>query len=435
METVEVKALSGVSNAIEIKKTSSFLRKFLAFSGPGYLIAVGYMDPGNWVTDIAGGSKFGYKLIFVIFISNIMAILLQYLAIKLGVVAELDLAQACRRYYSKFTSFLLWILAEIAIIACDIAEIIGFAIGLNLLFNIPIYIGVIITAFDVFILLGLQNKSFRYLEFLVIFMILIILVCLGINIFLSNPNFSEIVYNCLFPTQEIISNNKMLYITAGILGATIMPHNLYLHSSIVRTRKYENNFDSKSEAIKFMAIDSSLALFLAFFINSAILIVAAATFYMNGYFDVCELQDAYKLLEPLLGTSIASTVFAIAILISGQNSTITGTLAGQIIMEGFIDLKLKPYVRRILSRSLAIVPAIFTIIFFGEHSLSNLLIFSQIILSMQLSFAIFPLIQFTSQKEIMGKFKNSIKIKIASYFIACLIASLNLWLVYVSIKI
>lgn len=423
------KSLEEVHRSIAIPKTFSFWRKLLAFGGPGFLVAVGYMDPGNWATDLAGGSRFGYTLLSVIFFSNLMAILLQHLSIKLGIVTGRDLAQASRDHYKKPVAFMLWIFAEIAIAACDLAEVIGSAIALNLLFGIPLMVGIIITALDVLLLLALQHKGFRYLEALVITLILTIIGCFGLEIWLSQPSIMGILQG-LLPSPEIIVNKDMLFIAAGILGATVMPHNLYLHSAIVQTRNYDESNEGKKEAIKFATIDSTVALFLAFFVNAAILITAAATFHGKGVGEVAEIQDAYKLLTPLLGTTLASTVFALALLASGQNSTITGTLAGQIIMEGFINIRLKPWLRRLITRLIAIVPAIIVVALYGNHGLNQLLILSQVILSMQLSFAVFPLVKFTSEKIKMGPFVNPFWITILSYCIAFVIALLNIWLVF-----
>lgn len=422
------KSLEEVHRSIHIPKTFSFWRKMLAFAGPGFLVAVGYMDPGNWATDLAGGSQFGYSLLCVIFFSNLIAIVLQHLSAKLGIVTGRDLAQACHDHYSKPVSFALWILAEIAIVACDLAEVIGSAIALNLLFGIPIIIGILITAADVFILLLLQHKGFRYLEALVITLIVTIIGCFGIEIWLSQPVVADVLKGFI-PTAELFTNRDMLYIAAGILGATVMPHNLYLHSAIVQTRSYEETLEGKKEAVKFATIDSTAALLLAFFVNAAILVTAAAAFYAKGYNEVAEIQDAYKLLTPLLGTSLASTVFALALLASGQNSTITGTLAGQIIMEGFINFKIKPWLRRIITRLLAIIPAVAVIVIFGKTGLAQLLILSQVVLSMQLSFAVFPLVQFTSEEKKMGPFKNAKWLKVTAYAMAFIIAALNIWLI------
>ncbi len=421
------KSLEEVYKSIPIQDKTSFFKKLLSFTGPGYLVAVGYMDPGNWATDIAGGSKFSYSLLSVILISNCMAVILQYLALKLGIVTGRDLAQACRDHYSQATSFCLWILAEIAIIACDLAEIIGSALALNLLFSIPLLWGVIITAFDVFLLLLLQHRSFRYLESIVIILIVTILSCFAINIFLSSPNLTDLLKGFI-PTKELITNPEMLYIAVGILGATVMPHNLYLHSSVVQTRGYAETDSAKKEAIFFSTLDSTIALSLAFLVNAGILIVAAAVFYTRGLYEIAEIQDAYQLLTPLLGSQMASIVFACALLAAGQNATITGTLAGQIIMEGFTSFSLAPWVRRFLSRSLAIVPAIFVVWHYGQNGLSHLLLLSQVILSLQLPFAVFPLVQFTCHQGKMGIFANSFYLKITGYFLGFFIVLLNSWL-------
>jgi manganese transport protein len=423
------KSLEDVHGTIAIQKQGSFFKKLLAFSGPGYLVAVGYMDPGNWATDLAGGSKFGYSLLSVILISNCMAIVLQYLSLKLGIVMGRDLAQACRDHYSKPVSIFLWLLAEIAIIACDLAEVIGSALALYLLFHIPLVCGVIITALDVLLLLMLQQKSFRYLESLVIVLIFTILACFAINIFLSMPHIGALMQGFI-PTAELLTNAEMLYIAIGILGATVMPHNLYLHSAVVQTRSYEETHEAKQEAIFFSTIDSTVALCLAFLVNAGILVVAAAVFNTRGMHEVAEIQDAYHLLSPLLGTYLASVVFACALLASGQNATVTGTLAGQIIMEGFTTMRCKPWLRRFISRALAIVPAIIGVWYFGQHGLAQLLLLSQVVLSLQLPFAVFPLVLFTSQKEKMGDFVNTKSMKIISYSIAYIIALLNGWLLY-----
>jgi manganese transport protein len=422
------KSLEEFHGSVEVKNKFTFFRKLLAFSGPGYLIAVGYMDPGNWATDLAGGSRFGYTLLFVILLSNLFAILLQHLALKLGIATGRDLAQACRDFFPRPINFILWIMAEIMIIACDLAEVIGSAIALNLLFHIPLQIGVIITALDVIVLLALFNRGFRYLEIIVITLIVTILTCFGLEILFAQPNFPSILKG-LIPTSEIITNTEMLYIAVGILGATVMPHNLYLHSSIVQTRRYQQTLVAKKEAIKFATIDSTIALSLAFFVNAAILIVAAATFFTNGYNQVAEIEEAYKLLSPLLGVGAASTLFAFALLASGQNSTITATLAGQVIMEGFLNIHIKPWLRRIITRLLAIIPAVAVLTIYGGQGLGKLLILSQVILSIQLSFAVFPLVFFTSNKKIMGSFANPLWIKILAILIAIIIAGLNLWLI------
>jgi manganese transport protein len=403
-------------------------RKVLAFAGPGYLVAVGYMDPGNWATDLAGGSQFGYSLLTVILMSNLMAILLQGLSSKLGIVTGRDLAQACRDHYSRPVSLALWVLCELAIAACDLAEVIGSAIALNLLFGITLPIGIGITALDVLLVLYLQNKGFRLLEALVIALVATVGACFLFEILLSQPPFGEVMRGFI-PSKEIVTNSSMLYVAVGILGATVMPHNLYLHSSIVQTRKYEESSEGKREAVKFAFIDSTLALSIALFINAAILIIAAATFHTSGHSEVAEIQDAYKLLTPLLGAG-ASTVFALALLASGQNSTLTGTLAGQIVMEGFLNLRLRPWLRRLITRAIAIVPAAIVAVIYGESGTAKLLILSQVILSMQLSFAVFPLVRFTSDKVKMGEFVNPHWLKALAYFVAVVIASLNIWLLF-----
>ena len=402
-------------------------RKLLAFAGPGYLVAVGYMDPGNWATDLAGGSQFGYTLLSVVLISNLMAVLLQGLACKLGIVTGRDLAQACRDHYSKPVAFGLWVLCEIAIAACDLAEVIGTAIALNLLFNIPLAWGVFITALDVLLILYLQDKGFRYLEALVIALVMVVGLCFLFEIIVSKPDFLGVAKGFI-PTTEILRNPAMLYIAIGILGATVMPHNLYLHSSIVQTRSYEESAEGKKEAVRFAFLDSTIALSIALFINAAILIVAAATFYRTGNTQVAEIQDAYRLLSPLLGVGVASTVFALALLASGQNSTLTGTLAGQIVMEGFLNIRLRPWLRRLITRGIAIVPAAITAILYGESGTARLLILSQVILSLQLSFAVFPLVMFTSDKRKMGQFVNPGWLKFLAYSVAVIIATLNVWL-------
>jgi manganese transport protein len=384
------------------------------------------MDPGNWATDLAGGSQFGYTLLTVILVSNLMAILLQGLSSKLGIVTGRDLAQACRDHYSKPVSFFLWVICELAIAACDLAEVIGSAIALNLLFGIPLPLGIGITALDVLIVLYLQNKGFRVLEALVITLIATVGICFLFEIIISHPPFGEVMRGFL-PTKQVVANPAMLYVAVGILGATVMPHNLYLHSSIVQTRKYDESREGKKEAVKFAFIDSTIALSFALFINAAILIVAAATFHTSGHHEVAEIQDAYKLLTPLLGAG-ASTMFALALLASGQNSTLTGTLAGQIVMEGFLNIRLRPWVRRLITRSIAIVPAAIVAILYGESGTAELLVFSQVILSMQLSFAVFPLVKFTSDKVKMGEFANPRWLKALAYLVASVIAGLNIWL-------
>jgi manganese transport protein len=418
-------SLQDVYRTIPIDGTT-FFRKLLAFAGPGYLVAVGYMDPGNWATDLAGGSKFGYTLLSIVLLSNLMAVLLQGLASKLGIVTGRDLAQACRDHYSRPVTVVLWLLCEIAIAACDLAEVIGSAIALNLLFNIPVAVGVLITGFDVLLLLALQRRGVRVLEALVITLIATVGLCFLFEIVLARPNVGEIARGFL-PTSQIITNREMLYVAIGILGATVMPHNLYLHSSIVQTRKYEETPTGKREAVRFAFIDSTIALTFAFFINAAILIIAAATFHTSGHPEVAEIQDAHKLLTPLLGAG-ASTAFALALLASGQNSTLTGTLAGQIVMEGFLNIRIRPWLRRLITRLIAIVPAAIIAIFYGESGTAQLLILSQVILSLQLSFAVFPLVMFTSDRVKMGAFVNSRGVRAAAWIVAVVIASLNAWL-------
>ena len=420
-------SLAEVYRTIPVSQVA-WWRKALAFAGPGYLVAVGYMDPGNWATDLAGGSRFGYALLSVVVISNLLAILLQGLAAKLGIVTGRDLAQACRDHYSRGTSFALWVICELAIAACDLAEVIGSAIALNLLFGIPIVVGTVLTALDVLLVLFLQHKGFRLLEALVIALITTIAGCFIFEIIISHPVWSDILAGAV-PNASLIEDRQKLYIAMGILGATVMPHNLYLHSSIVQTRRYDETVAGRRMAVRFAFLDSTFALTLALFINAAILIVAAATFYVSGHHEVAEIQDAYRLLTPLLGVTGASTFFALALLASGQNSTLTGTLAGQIVMEGFLDIRLRPWVRRLITRVIAIVPAVLTAIFFGETGTAKLLVLSQVILSVQLSFAVFPLVRFTSDRTKMGEFVNPLWLKALSYAVAVLIALLNVWLI------
>ena len=399
-------------------------RRALAFAGPGYLVAVGYMDPGNWATDLAGGSAFGYALLSVILISNLMAILLQGLAAKLGIVTGRDLAQACRDHYSRPATLALWVLCEVAIAACDLAEVIGSAIALNLLFGIPLPVGIVITALDVLLVLLLQHKGFRLLEALVVVLIATIAGCFLFEIVIARPALAAVLHGFV-PTVGIVRDPAKLYIAIGILGATVMPHNLYLHSSIVQTRRYEESAAGKRMAVRYAFVDSTVALSLALFINAAILVVAAATFHRAGRTDVAEIQQAYQLLTPLLGVTGASAVFAFALLASGQNSTLTGTLAGQIVMEGFLNIRLRPWLRRLITRGIAIVPAALTAIFFGENGTARLLILSQVILSLQLSFAVFPLVRFTSDRAKMGEFVNPVWLKTLAYGVAVVIAALN----------
>src|SRR5579862_9217881 len=422
-------SLSEVHRSIVIPVTASFWRKLFAFSGPGFLIAVGYMDPGNWATDLAGGAQFGYTLLSIVMISNLMAILLQHLSIKLGIATGRDLAQACRDHYSTPTVWFLWILCEIAIAACDLAEVVGSAIALQLLFGIPLVWGCLITAADVMAVLFLQTKGFRYIEALVITLIATIAGCFGAELFFSKPHVGPMLLGFL-PSPDILTNQNMLYVAIGIIGATVMPHNLYLHSSIVQTRKFEQDATGKREAIKFATIDSTVALMFALLVNGAILALAAAAFHWSGHQGVAEIQDAYKLLSPLLGVGGAGMLFAVALLASGQNSTLTGTLAGQVVMEGFVNIRLRPWLRRLITRLIAIVPAVCVIGFFGESKTTELLVASQVVLSMQLGFAVWPLMRFTGEKTKMGGFANRTWLKILGWTTTAVIIILNVKLLF-----
>ncbi|PSH04185.1 MAG: divalent metal cation transporter [Acidobacteria bacterium] len=420
--------LPEIRTHVPLPHRAGVMRKLLAFAGPGFLIAVGYMDPGNWATDLAAGSRYNYSLLYVIVLSNLLAILLQSLSIKLGVVSGLDLAQACRERFGRGTAFGLWVLAEVAITACDLAEVIGSAIALQLLFHIPLLIGVVITGFDVLLLLLLENRGFRYIEAIVVTLTATIGLCFGLEILFSKPEFGLALKSMFVPDPVILQDPLMLYIAIGILGATVMPHNLYLHSAIVQTRDYARTPEGRREALRYCNIDSAVALTVALFVNAAILVVAAATFYRAGHHQVAEIQDAYKLMSGLLGVNAASGVFALALLASGQNSTLTGTLAGQIVMEGFLRMRAKPWVRRLITRLVALVPAVVVTAIAGERGTAQLLIFSQVVLSMQLSFAVFPLVMFTSDRKLMGEFVNPPWIKALSWATALLIAGLNIWL-------
>ncbi len=422
-------SLPEVHRSIFVPGKASFWRKMLAFAGPGFLVAVGYMDPGNWATDLAGGAQFGYTLLSVILISNLMAILLQHLCVKLGVVTGRDLAQACRDHYPRPVVWFLWVLCELAIAACDLAEVVGSAIALQLLFGIPLVWGCIITCLDVLAVLYLQNKGFRYVEALVITLIATIGACFAAELFFAKPSLAGVMLGFV-PSSAILTNHEMLYVSIGILGATVMPHNLYLHSSIVQTRMFERTPEGRREAIKFATIDSSAALMFALFINGAILILAAAAFHWNGHRDVAEIQDAYRLLSPTLGVGVASTLFAVALLASGQNSTLTGTLAGQIVMEGFLNFRITPWLRRLITRAIAIIPAVCIIGYFGESKTTDLLVASQVILSMQLGFAVWPLMRFTCEKAKMGEFSNPLWISILGWTTAIVIITLNLKLLF-----
>jgi manganese transport protein len=423
----QIPSLPEVYETVRLTRSPQYWRRLLGFLGPGFLISVGYMDPGNWATDIAGGSRFGYTLLFVIMASNLMAILLQSLSLKLGIATERDLAQVCHQSYGPRVSYVLWIFAEIAIAACDMAEVIGSAIALELLFHIPLFYGVLITGADVLLILFLERWGFRTIEALVIALIGTIVSLFGVQMFLSRPEYGLALHSLFVPSPSIVTNPDMLFIAIGILGATVMPHNLYLHSSIVQSRKYERTSKGKREAIQMANIDSALALTVALFVNAAILIVAAAVFHRSGHFEVGAIQDAYKLLSPLVGAAGASTLFAIALLASGQNSSITGTLAGQIVMEGFIHFKLAPWLRRLVTRSLAIIPTIIVVAIMGEQGTEKLLLFSQVILSLQLSFAVIPLVLFTGNRKIMGEFVNARWLQGLSWCVAVLIAGLNAW--------
>jgi manganese transport protein len=420
-------SLPEVHSSVRISRSPLYWRRLLGFLGPGFLISVGYMDPGNWATDIAGGSRFGYTLLFVIMASNLMAILLQSLSLKLGVATERDLAQLCRESYRPWVSFSLWVGAEIAIAACDLAEVIGSAIALNLLFHIPLFYGVLITGLDVLLILLMQRWGFRYVEALVITLIGTIIALFGVQLVLSRPEYWPAFKNLIVPSPQIVTNWEMLYIAIGMLGATVMPHNLYLHSSIVQSRRYQRTPEGKREAIFMANVDSALALTIALFVNAAIVVVAAAVFNRSGHFEVAAIQDAYKMLSPLVGAAGASTLFAIALLASGQNSSITGTLAGQVVMEGFLHIKVAPWLRRLITRSLAIIPTIIVVAITGEQGTEKLLLLSQVILSLQLSFAVVPLVIFTGSRAKMGEFVNGRWLQCLSWFTAALIAGLNGW--------
>ena len=425
----QTRSLPEVNSTVEIPTAGRWWRRLLAFAGPGYLVSVGYMDPGNWATDLAGGSKFGYTLLSVILLSNLMAILLQALAARLGIVTDRDLAQACRATYSRPVNFLLWIACEAAIIACDLAEVIGTAIALKLLFGIPLLGGALLTALDAFLLLLLMNRGFRFLEAFVIALLIVIATCFAIQVAAAAPPVAALLRGFM-PSSEIVTNPEMLYIAIGIIGATVMPHNLYLHSSIVQTRAYERTEEGRRDAIKWATTDSTIALMLALFINAAILVVAAATFHRSGHSDVADISQAYQLLSPLLGLGIASTLFAVALLASGLNSTVTATLAGQIVMEGFLSLRLPSWARRLLTRGIAIVPVVVVTAIYGERGTTDLLVFSQVILSMQLPFAVIPLVRFVSDRRKMGKFAISTPVAALAWFVAGVIVILNVKLLF-----
>lgn len=432
LKKVRSPSLPESHRSIPVLAGASFFRKMLAFAGPGYLVAVGYMDPGNWATDLGGGSRFGYTLLSAVLISSLMAIFLQALSAKLGIATGRDLAQACREHYSERASMVLWVLCEVAIAACDLAEVLGSAIALKLLFGLPLLAGVLLTGLDVLLVLALQGRGFRVLETLVITLIMTIAACFAYEIFFARPLWLEAARGFI-PVADMLRNREMLYLAIGILGATVMPHNLYLHSSLVQTRAFTENAQGKREAIRFATLDSTLALGFSLFINAAILVLGAAAFHQRGMTTVADISQAYQLLTPVLGASLASTLFAAALLCSGQNSTLTGTLAGQIVMEGFLDLHIKPWLRRLITRSLAIIPAALVIGIMGEGHVTALLILSQVILSFQLPFAVVPLIQFTGDRSKMGEFTNSRLTAVCGWAMAVAIVVLNaalLWLTF-----
>ncbi len=418
-------ALQGPRGIAVPDLSGGFLRKLLAFAGPGFMVAVGYMDPGNWATDIAGGSAFGYKLLSVILLSNLMAMVLQALAAKLGIVTGLDLAQACKAQYGRVTRTFLWLTCEIAIVACDLAEVIGTAIAIQLLFGLPLVAGVCITALDVLLILTLERRGIRKLEAFVTALIAIVALCFVVELALARPDIHAMAAG-LLPSPDIISHPAMLFVAIGIVGATVMPHNLYLHSSIVQTRRFNRTPAGKRDAIKFSTLDSNLALGLALFINLAILILAAAVFHRSGHSEIADIAQAYRFLAPLVGVGAASLLFAVALLASGQNSTLTATLAGQIVMEGFVDLRVPDWLRRLVTRLLAIVPAVIVAALYGASGTTKLLMISQVVLSLQLPFAVIPLVRMTSDRARMGEFVNPLWLKIAAWSISATIVSLNL---------
>lgn len=419
-------SLGEVHASVAVPQNGSWFAKLFAFMGPGYMVSVGYMDPGNWATDIAGGAQFGYTLLFVIMLSNLMAILLQALAARLGIASGRDLAQACRAHYPRPVSYLLWFACELAIIACDLAEVIGTAIALNLLFGIPLIGGALIAALDAFLVLFLMNRGFRWLEAFIVALLTVIFLCFGIQLVAAAPPVQAVLGSMFIPSREIVTNPAMLYIAIGIIGATVMPHNLYLHSSIVQTRAYSRSDAGRKDAIRFATIDSTVALMLALFVNASILIVAAVAFHDTGHPEVGSIEHAHELLSPLLGLGIASTLFAVALLASGMNSTVTATLAGQIVMEGFLRLRLPNFLRRLLTRGLAVIPVVVVAALYGERGTAELLILSQVILSMQLPFAVIPLVQFVSSRKVMGRFVVPRWVALLAWAVAALIVVLNL---------
>ncbi|WP_194722897.1 Nramp family divalent metal transporter [Noviherbaspirillum malthae] len=415
---------NGMLRSVSVNESGHWIRRLLGFMGPGYLVAVGYMDPGNWATDLAGGSSFGYSLLWIIMLSNLMAILLQILAARLGIATGMDLAQACRAHYSRRSALAQWVICEIAICATDLAEVIGTAIALNLLFNIPLAWGVTLTVLDVLVVLWLQQRGFRYFEALIIGLLSVIFVCIVFNLILAQPQWREVAAG-IIPNSQTITDPAMLYVAIGIIGATVMPHNLYLHSSTVQTRRYALDEEGRRSAMKWASIDVVIALLLALVVNASILITAAAVFHASGHREVAEIQDAYHLLTPLLGTGLASILFGLALLASGQSSTLTATLAGQIVMEGYVQLKMRPWLRRLLTRSIAIVPALIATIYYGESGTAKLLVFSQVVLSLQLPFAVIPLVRFTSDSKRMGSFVNPRWLSLLAWLVAGIIVSLN----------
>src|SRR5687767_11065033 len=425
LKSTDGKSLSEVHASVDTSTRKGWRRLF-AFMGPAYLVSVGYMDPGNWATDIAGGSQFGYTLIWVLLMSNMMALLLQSLSARLGIVRQLDLAQASRSTYNRGVNFSLWILAEIAIAACDLAEVLGMAIGLQLLFDLPLLWGVSLTVLDTLLLLLLQSYGIRKIEAFIIALVAIIGGAFLIEMFFAKPNFPELAKGFI----PSLPNDQALYIAIGIIGATVMPHNLYLHSSLVQTRRIQRTDKGIWTSIKYNFIDSAIALNAAFFVNAAILVLAASTFFKAGLYEVEDIQDAYKFLSPLLGTHWASILFGIALVAAGQSSTITGTLAGQIVMEGYLNLRITPWLRRLITRLIAIIPAYIVILLYGESKTGEMLVFSQVILSLQLGFAVIPLIHFTSDKKTMGVFANKMWVKVMAWLIAIVIVSLNVKLVF-----
>ncbi|HEY0555395.1 MAG TPA: Nramp family divalent metal transporter [Thermoanaerobaculia bacterium] len=425
-DTPSTPSLSEVHSSVEIPRQLTFWRRFFAFSGPAYLISVGYMDPGNWATDIAAGSKFGYRLLWVLVMSNLMAILLQSFSARIGIVTGMDLAQACRAMFSRRVSWALWILAEVAIAACDLAEVLGSAIGLQLLFGMPLLLAVFVTALDTFVLLLLHHKGVRLMEAFILCLVLTIGICLAIEVFLSNPHWGSMAAG-LAPA---LPGPGALFLAIGILGATVMPHNLYLHSALVQSRRVRNTPAGIRTGIRFNTLDSVIALNGALLVNAALLVLAGATFFKAGLFNIAEIQDAYKLLEPLLGHKVAPIAFAVALIAAGQSSTITGTLAGQVVMEGFVHIRMRPLIRRLLTRALAIIPSVVTIVFFGERATGNLLLLSQVVLSLQLSFAVIPLIQIASDRRWMGQYVINRWMQAAGWVVALVIAVLNLKLVF-----